>query len=211
MFNYTWSHVDTWSHDHMFLKYDILVGSLVNVSIVPINSSVNHMTDNATFTCHSDAHDLNISYTWMFNGMYINSTSSTSDDSFVIDGPQLAVYNVTESLGGIYECIVTNLIGTGRGRSYLFGMSENALIQLCWMVHTVCLLLYHKQDFIQYKLNPWVRKYIWLAKPAFFLTFIHSSLVIMLYCYRALFALSSATYVISIVSFYPLILPHKFL
>ena len=76
------------------------------------------MTDNITFTCHSDAHDLNISYTWMFNNAYINISS----DSFIVNGPQFTVYNVTYSLGGIYECVVTNLIGTGRGYSYLFGM-----------------------------------------------------------------------------------------
>jgi len=80
------------------------------------------MTDNITFTCHSDAHDLNIGYTWLFNKTHINTSN---DDSFVINGPELTVYNVTHSLGGIYECVVTNLIGTGKGHSYLFGMPEN--------------------------------------------------------------------------------------
>ena len=101
----------------MRLFYYCLVGSPVSVNIVPLNSSVDHMTDYVTFTCQSDAHDVNISYTWMFNNAYINISS----DSFMVNGAQLTVYNVTYALGGIYECIVTNLIGTGRGYSYLFG------------------------------------------------------------------------------------------
>ena len=91
----------------------------MNVSVSPINSSVDHMTDNVTFNCHTDVHNLNINYTWMFNNMYIDDSNS---DSFTVNGPWLTVYNVTHSLGGVYECIVTNLIGSGRSRSYLFGM-----------------------------------------------------------------------------------------
>ena len=90
----------------------------MNISVVPINSSVDHMTDNITFTCHTDAHNLNINYTWMFNNMYIDASNS---DSFTVNGPWLTVYNVTHSRGGVYECIVTNLLGSERSHSYLFG------------------------------------------------------------------------------------------
>ena len=103
----------------ILLVCGIIVGSPVSVTVVPVNLSVDHMTDNVTFTCDSDAHDLNINYTWMFNNMYINTINS---NSFIINGPQLTVYNVTYLLGGVYECIVTNLIGSGTSHSHLFGM-----------------------------------------------------------------------------------------
>ena len=106
-------------YDYINCVCDVMTAIPVNVSVVPINSSVDHMTDNVTFTCRSDAHDLNISYTWMFNDMYINDSNS---DSFTVNGPWLTVYNVTYSLGGVYECVVTNLPESGRSRSYLFGM-----------------------------------------------------------------------------------------
>ena len=102
-----------------YIIVGIIVGSPVSVTVVPLNLSVDHMTDNVTFTCYSDAHDLNISYTWMFNNIYINTINS---NSFIINGPQLTVYNVTYTLGGIYECIVTNLLGSGTSHSHLFGM-----------------------------------------------------------------------------------------
>lgn len=114
-------HVKVYSLEiqHIYTVHVYYIDSSVVVSVTPINTSVDYMTENVTLTCHSDALDLNVSYTWMFNGTYINTSN---DDAFTVNGPQLILHNVTHTLGGMYECNVTNLIGSGRGHGYLFGM-----------------------------------------------------------------------------------------
>ena len=81
----------------------------------PNEITVDHMTNNITFTCHSMAGP-DLIYTWLIDNNAVNNSNYT-----VINKNELMLNNITYLLGGTYTCVVTNMAGEGRDNSVLFG------------------------------------------------------------------------------------------
>ena len=96
------------------MSFVCIVSPSSTVEVTPKNPAVDHLTDNVTFTCQSDAGP-NLMYTWLYND------ATPNNDDIVINDNKLTVNDVTYLLGGIYTCVVSNEAGEGRDSSILYG------------------------------------------------------------------------------------------
>ena len=76
------------------------------------------MSVNVTFMCQSMAGP-NLNFAWLINA----TTNASNNADIVVNGPELAIFNVTYLHGGRYTCVVTNMAGEGNDSSDLFGKS----------------------------------------------------------------------------------------